>query len=99
MSFLEPFSKIVTLTKRNHRYFGPTESSKFRGSLSEIACDLGTIFEEANTINDSVDALASGYLDPGGEHSLYDIKRYVYYLENKLNQRIYIQAKQVEILE
>ena len=99
MPYVEPFTKIVTLTKRNHRYYGPTESNKFRGSLTEIACDLGTIFDEANKYNDSADALASGYLAPGGPESLYDLKRYVYYLEDKLKHRIYIQAKQIKILE
>jgi len=100
MSYVEPFSKIVTLTKRNHRYYGPTESNKFRGELTETATDLGTIFGEANTINDSVDALASGYLQPeGSAYSLYDLQRYMYSLESRLQNRIYIQAKQIQILE
>lgn len=103
MSYVEPFSNIVTLTKRNHRYYGQTESNKFRGSLTEIATDLGTIFGAANDFNTSVDAIASGYLQPGTEtnleQSLYDLKRYVYHLEDKLSHRIYIQAKQITILE
>ena len=99
MPYVDPFTKIVTLTKRNHRYYGQTESNKFRGSLTEIATDIGTIFGEANDFNLAVDALASGYLQPGLEKSLYDLKRYVYHLEDKLNHRIYIQAKQIKILE
>ena len=100
MSYINPFSKIVTLTKRNHRYYGPTESKKFRGSLTEIACDIGTIFGEFNNMEDSVATLASGYLEPeGSANSIYDLKRYLYNLENRFEQLIYIQAKQIKILE
>ena len=99
MTYLDPFSKVVTLTKRNHRYYGPTESNKFRGALTEIATEMGTIFGEADTISDSVDALASGYLEPdGGEYTLYNLKRKLYYFENRLQHYIFVQAKQVTIL-
>jgi len=100
MSFYNYLTKIVTLTKRNHRYYGPTESNKFRGSLTEVACDLGTIFGEYNNIEDSVVALASGYLEPSGSiYSLYDLKRQVYHLEDRLEHLIYVQAKQTEVIE
>jgi len=100
MSYLKPFESIVTLTKRNHIYYGQTESHKIRSSFSEIATDLGTIFNEINCVKDSVEALAYGYLMPSGfTNSLYDLKRSIYNIEKKLDNRIYIQANQVEILE
>ena len=99
MSYMEPFSKIVTLTKRNHRFYGPTESSKIRGSFTEVATDLSTIQSTLNSINDSIDALASGYLLPSGsESSLYDLRREVRSFEGKIAQMIYIQATQAQIL-
>lgn len=100
MSYINEFKSIVTLSKRNHRYYGPTESWKMKDSLTEIACDLNVIFNQINSINNSIDALASGYLMPSGSlYSLSDLKRDVYMLEDKINQRIYIQADQAEILE
>jgi len=100
MSFIEPFEKVVTLTKRNHRYYGPTESIKFRGAFTEIACDLGSIFEEVTKIRDAVIDLSAAFLSPSGSaNSLYDLKKNTYYLENKLEKLIYIRADQAEILE
>jgi len=100
MPYMQPFTSIVTLSKRNHRYYGPTESKKFRGSLTEIATDLNTLFNEIDGIKDNIDALASGYLLPSGTiYSLYDLKREVYNLEEKLSQRIYVQADQAQVLE
>lgn len=100
MAYMEPFEKIVTLSKRNHRYYGPTESNKFRSSLTEIAADLSTVFYEIESIQESIEVLASGYLLPSGSiNSLHDLKRKVYNLEKKFDQRIYTQADQAQILE
>lgn len=100
MAYIEPFKKIVTLTKRNHRNYGPTESRKIKSSLTEIATDLRQVFNEIDSIKDSIDALASGYLLPSGSaNSLWDLKREIYNIEEKLNRRIYIQADQAQVLE
>lgn len=99
MSYLTPFNSIVTLTKRNHRFYGPTESRKDKSSFTEIATDLSTVFNEIDSIKDSIDALASGYLLPSGSiNSLYDLKRTVYDIEKKLENRFYTQANQAQIL-
>lgn len=108
MSFIEPFNSIVTLTKRNHRYYGPTESKKIKGSFSEIATDLITIYNEFDSIETSVVALASGFLMPSSSASgyfvdpdltsLYDLKRLAYKYEDKLKMQIYTQANQAEVL-
>jgi len=93
MSYMNPFKKIVTLTKRNHIYYGQTESHKVRSSSSEIATDLSTVFNEIDSIETNLAALASGYLMPSGfTNSLYDLKRQVYDLEKKFENRIYVQA-------
>ena len=100
MSYREPFTKIVTLTKRNHRYYGPTESSKFRGALTEIATDFKTIFNEIGEIKRSADDLAPLFLEPSGSPlSLFDLQRKLYSLESRLENRIYIQSDHVTILE
>jgi hypothetical protein len=99
MAYMKPFSGIVTLSKRNNRYYGPTESSKIRSSLTEIVADLRTIYAEINSIKDSVDALADAFLLPSGSvNSIYDMRREVYSLEENIINRIYTQANQVEIL-
>ena len=100
MPYMDYFKSIVTLSKRNSRYYGPTESNKMRSNFTEISSDLGTVYNEIDSINESIDALASGYLLPSGSvNSLYDLKREVYLLEERLNQRIYIQAVQTQVLE
>lgn len=100
MSYMNEFKSVVTLTKRNCRYYGPTESNKTRGVFTEVATDLTTIYDEIQTIIATIDALASGYLLPSGSvNSLHDMKRRVYNLEEKVNQRVYIQADQAQILE
>jgi hypothetical protein len=100
MSYISPFNKIVTTSKVNHRYYGPTESKKARESFSEVATDLSTIFNEIEGIKDSIDVLASGYLLPSGSlYSLYDLKMAVYDMESKIENRIYAQADPVQILE
>lgn len=100
MPYMDYFKSIVTLSKRNSRYYGPTESNKMRSNFTEISADLRTVYNEIDSINESIDALASGFLLPSGSiNSLYDLKREVYYLEEHLNQRIYIQASQTKVLE
>lgn len=109
MAFHTPFEDIVTLTKRNNRYYGPTESKKIKGQLSEISTDMVTIYNEISSINDSVEALASGFLYPTTTasgyltatniNSLYDLKRLAYKYEDMLEKQIYIEAYQTEVLE
>lgn len=100
MSYMNEFSGIVTLSKRNCRYYGPTESNKIRGSLTEISTDLKTVYDEVSNISTNIDAIASGYLMPSGfTNSLWDIKRKIYTIERKLDQRVYIQADQLPVLE
>ena len=101
---LDPFDKIVTTTKRNHIYYGPTESKKVAVTLEEIAVDLKNVYDEFNMIRDNIDALASGYLEPSGYISmsgcvcnLDDIKKTMYNLENKINKRIYVQSEQPSV--
>jgi hypothetical protein len=97
---MKPFQSMVTLCKRNNVFYGKTESSKIRSSFTEISTDLSTIYNEVQSIKDNVIALASGFLLPSGsENSLYDLRREVYNLEEKISGRIYIQANQVQILE
>jgi hypothetical protein len=99
MSYMKPFSSIVTLCKRNNVFYGKTESSKIRSSFTEISTDLNTIYNEVQSIKDNIEVLASGFLLSGSESSLYDLRREVYNLEEKISRRIYIQANQVQILE
>jgi hypothetical protein len=95
MPYMEPFNKVVTLSKTNQRYYGPTESRKFKQALTSIATDLKSIFHEINNIQDSLEVLASGYLLPSGSlNSIYDIKRKVFALEDEFEMRTYIQASQ-----
>lgn len=97
---LDPFNKIVTTTKRNHIYYGPTESKKMAVTLEEIAVDLKNIYDEFSTIRTNVDALASGYLLPSGYIAMSgavenysDLRKTIYNLENKINKRIYVQSE------
>jgi methyl-accepting chemotaxis protein len=99
MAYMNPFASIVTLSKRNNRYYGPTESQKIKSSFTEAITDLQTIYSGINSIKDSVEALASGFLLPSGfDSNLYDMRREIYSLEEKILNRIYTQANQVEIL-
>jgi hypothetical protein len=100
MSYMDPFSKVVTLSKANHRYYGPTESKKFRQQLTSIATDLKTICSEITILKDNLEAMTSEYLLPSGSlNSIYDMKRKVYNLESKFERRIYVQSKQNSITE
>jgi hypothetical protein len=94
MPYHEDMNSIVTLSKRNHRYYGPTESGKVDSSLTEIATDLKTIFNELTDINDSIEALASGYLSAdGNENSLYDMQREVSRIRGRIDNRINVQSQ------
>lgn len=103
MSYMQPFESMVTTSKRNNIYYGPTESYKMHSSFTEILSDLNTIYYEIQTIANNLDILASGYLLPSGASwpsgSLYDLRRQVYDFEERFNRRIYVQANQVQVLE
>lgn len=97
---MDPFGSIVTTTKRNMIFYGPTESNKVKGFLTEVSTDLETIYYEFDSIKSNYEVLASGYLVPSGSvNSLYDLKRKVYSLEDKMEQRIYIQSGLAQIIE
>jgi hypothetical protein len=64
MPYINPFRSIVTTTKKNNRYYGPTESQKMASFLTEVSADINTISDELNTVRNSYNALASGYLSP-----------------------------------
>ena len=64
MAILDSFNKIVTTTKRNNIYYGPTKSRQMASFLEEVSVDLGTMYDEMNLLNNSFDILESGYLRP-----------------------------------
>ena len=89
------FEKRTITTKRNHRYYGPTESRKMAVSLDQIHLDIENIYAYFNQQNDEFDAMASGYIAGEGKFILAegDIKE----LEDTLEKMIYIQATQDQI--
>lgn len=89
------FDKRTITTKRNHRYYGPTESKKMAVALDQIYVDLGSIYGYFNEQNIEFEALASGYITGVGKIILAenDIKD----LEYSLEKTIYIQATQEPI--
>jgi hypothetical protein len=89
------FKKIVTLTKRNHVYFGKTESNKFSVSLEEIHVDINNIFDGYNSLSDSVDSLVSNYISPSGY--IREMGASLSDMEKSLEKRIFIQANQEPI--
>ena len=98
MPYMDTFNSIVTTTKRNNRYRGPTESEKVSSFLSEVKTDINTIFDEINDVRTHLDALASGYVQPSGIMNYIDYtKSNIYSLENKFAARIYTQASQTPI--
>ena len=106
MAVLDSFDKIVTTTKRNNIYYGPTKSRQMASFLGEVSVDLGTIYDEVNLLNDAVDILASGYLQPSGSISvsgclfnIHDLKSKLSHLEDQVNRRIYIQSEQDAVFE
>ena len=86
------FEKKITTTKRNHRYYGPTESKKFAVTLEEIYVDMHNIYGRFNTQNNELDAVASGYLVGSG--TLLDIDSSLRDMEGTMDKNIYIQATQ-----
>jgi hypothetical protein len=93
MSYVEPFNSMVTATKRNNRYYGPTESGKIGSSLTEISADLKSVFVEMTSLAGSIDALASGYLSPSGvANSLADIRTDLNHLQGKILNTIYLET-------
>lgn len=98
--FIDEFESIVTTIKRNHIYYGPTESRKLASTLEEVATDLKRVYNEMDTLKNSVDVLSSGYMLPSGYvDNLFDLRRKVYNFEDKMNKRIYVQSEQVDVLE
>jgi hypothetical protein len=92
MAYIDPFDSIVTVTKQNNRYYGPTESRKMVTFLSEVQADMKTIFDEINSVRNSLDVLASGYLSPAEEDgNLGDVRKRLYELEGKIEKRFEIQ--------
>ncbi len=87
------FDKIVTTTKRNHVYFGSTQSIKLAVTLEEIHVDLVNVYHQISSVHqEGMDALASGYLDPSGR--LKDLSAQVSEIEDTLEMMTYIQATQ-----
>ena len=96
MPYIDPFNSIVQTTKKNNRYYGPTESSKIASYLSEIQSDLNTLFDELNTVRTEFNALASGYFTLGSNPTaMYNIKAKMEHLLDKVNNRIYVQAQSI----
>lgn len=95
MPYMDPFSGIVTTTKRNNRYRGPTESEKVSPFLGEVSADLITLYAEIDAVRTNLDLLASGYLVSSeiGNYMGY-LKGAIYDMESKINARIYTQASQ-----
>ena len=96
MPLMNPFDSIVTATKRNNRYYGPTESEKMASFLTEVAADFNTIFTEINNIRTSIEAVASGFLLSSSLITdLGYMKQKTYELEGRLNSMIFTQSQQV----
>jgi hypothetical protein len=99
MPYVEPFNSMVTTTKRNHRYYGPTESGKFSSSLTEISADLSSVFLAITSLSGSIEALASGYLSPSGvANSLADIRTDLNHLQGKILNTIYLETNKPSTL-
>ena len=99
MPYMDPFNKIIQTTKKNHRYYGPTESAKMSSFLSEVKADFDTIFDAVNTLRSSVDALASGYFHPSDDQEKLDtIRRSILEISKDLNALIYVEGQQPAVL-
>jgi hypothetical protein len=99
MPYVEPFNSMVTTTKRNHRYYGPTESDKFRSSLTEVSADLSSVFLAITNLSGNIDTLASGYLSPSGvANSLADIRIELNHLQSKILNTIYLETNKPSTL-
>ena len=86
------FNKRVSMTKRNHIYFGPTESEKTAVTLEEASVDLFNIYDQFNIQLSEFDALASGYLDPSGR--LKELSSNISDIESEFEKMTYIHATQ-----
>jgi len=84
------FNKIVTTTKRNHIYYGPTQSQKIATTLEEIDVDINNAYEYLNSQTDELAALASGYFTPSGVITI--SKSRTTEIENILDKMAYIEA-------
>ena len=80
------------MTKRNHIYFGTTESGKMAVTLEEAYVDIFNIYDQFNIQQGEFDALASGYLDPDGR--LKELSSQISELEDEFNMMTYIHATQ-----
>ena len=85
-------NKYVTTTKRNHRYFGPTESQKMSTTLEEIDVDLNSIYSHFNTQSDELTDLSDTYVSDTG--TLKMISSEISEIESTLEKLIYIMAIQ-----
>ena len=86
------FDKRVSMTKRNHVYFGSTNSDKVAVTLEEIYVDLYNVYDQFNIHQSDFGALASGYLDPSGR--LKELSAQVSELEGEFESMTYIHATQ-----
>ena len=86
------FDKRVSMTKRNHVYFGSTESEKVAVTLEEAYVDMNNVYDQFNVHQSDFDALASGYLDPSGR--LKELSAQVSEIEDEFNKMTYIHATQ-----
>ena len=93
MPYIQPFNSVITTTKKNNRYYGPTESAKIASYLSEIQCDINTLFSEINSIRAEFDALAASYFVLGTNvDAFYNMKARMNNLLDTINNRIYLQS-------
>jgi len=86
------FDKRVSMTRRNHIYFGPTESAKTAVTLEEASVDLFNVYDYFNNQQDGFDAVASGYLDPSGRLKYLSSK--ISEIEREFEKMTYIHATQ-----
>jgi len=86
------FNKRVSMTKRNHVYFGSTESKKIAVTLEESYVDLDNVYDRFNVQQTEFDALASGYLDPSGR--LRVLSSNISEIESEFEMMTYIHATQ-----
>ena len=89
-------AKSVITTKRNHVYYGSTESQKLSATLDEINIDIKNVYESLNDNSDGITALASGYIDPSG--MIVDSKNLLNEIELKLYKRMNIEGTTESIL-
>lgn len=89
------FDKKTIITKRNNRYYGPTESYKIATTLDEISVDLHNVYGQVNSQTDEFAAIASGYVESSGRLSI--INGFINEMENKFEKIIYIHATQDSI--